>query len=190
MSPRKLALARASICFLSDARGGRPLGYRAALRIQVKQAAGRVHTGPVILVGSAASQTDLIVSAIVVEPRPGKTVSAPSSEDPFQKAHLLTPLRGICRCLLIAKSANGHSSVGQSRCSEAYFRPLKGQSVPVEVAGKAISALSELLFKLRTCTVELIYVHRSSAAITPRFAGRAISILRSTPRRPFQCWEL
>jgi hypothetical protein len=53
-----------------------------------------MHSVPVILIRSAAGEADLIVSAVVVESGPGKTVRATSSEDSLQKAHSRTPLLG------------------------------------------------------------------------------------------------
>jgi hypothetical protein len=61
-----------------------------------------VHPVPVILVRGAAGETNLIVSAVVVESRPGKTVRATSSEDPLQKAHF------------------AHSSVGESAVASSW----------------------------------------------------------------------
>jgi len=61
-----------------------------------------MHSVPVILIRSAAGEADLIVSAVVVESGPGKTVRATSSEDPLQKAHF------------------AHSSVGESAVASSW----------------------------------------------------------------------
>ena len=95
-----------------------------SLLTQSEWATGWLHLAPVILICSAACQTDLIVPAVVVESGPGKTVGTASSKDPLEKAHFV------------------HSSVGEpalpprdevgtrrfeyrpdSMFSEAYFRP-------------------------------------------------------------------
>jgi len=91
-----------------------------SLQIQGEQSAGRAHPVPVVFVRGTAAQTDLVVAAIVVEPWPGKTVRATSSEDPLQESHLRAPLLGNAPQPF---GADGDSSFGQTRCSEAYFRP-------------------------------------------------------------------
>ena len=65
--------------------------------IQDQQTTGEVHAIPVVLIGHAACEADLIVLAIAAESRPGKAMRATSSEDPLQKAHLLLLCRGIHR---------------------------------------------------------------------------------------------
>ena len=95
-----------------------------SLRILREYSTSGVHSIPVILIRSAAGETDLIVSSVVVESGPGKTVRATSSEDPFQKAHSCTPLLGnpplpsLCELGL-----RRFEYRPDSMYSEAYFRP-------------------------------------------------------------------
>ena len=93
------------------------------LQVQGEQAAGRAHPVPVILVGCTAAQTNLVMAAIVVEPWPGKTVRATSSEDPLQESHLRAPLLGNAPQPL---RADGDSSFGQTRSFRGVLPSVKG----------------------------------------------------------------
>jgi hypothetical protein len=55
-----------------------------------QQAAGLAHPSPVILIRRSARQADLIMAAIVIGPRPGKTMRATLPQEKSQQIHNFT----------------------------------------------------------------------------------------------------
>ena len=97
-----------------------------------------MHSIPVILIRSTARETDLIVSAVVVKSRPGKTVRATSSEDTLQKAHCAL----LCGESVVAISLRGRLTTIRVSARLDVFRgelpSVRAKVCLVEVAGKLI----------------------------------------------------
>ena len=56
-----------------------------------KQLASALHLSPVVFVGGATGEADLIMTALVIDPRPGKSVRAATVEELFQQIQWITP---------------------------------------------------------------------------------------------------
>ena len=89
------------------------------MSIQPQQTTGGAHIVPVVLIGSATSEADLIVLTVAAESWPSKTMRATSSENPLQKAHLLhSSVRESIERIVPFHLRDGSrdSSLGQGRC--------------------------------------------------------------------------